>query len=361
MFGRIPFARMSTCACTTLSLLVLAAPVAAQQRADSGVFIVKLGRDTLTVERYVRSGATLEGTVVTRSPRTGVARYTFTLAPDGTVRAYGAAREPDTVQVRPVAVPGTIPVPGSSYTPYQLALQHARAAGADSTTVTLLANNNSIPIQVRRISPTSYRLPNQFDVEMNATVDSLARIVRVDVAGGTTVERVAWLDIDALAREFRARDEAGRGLGALSPRDTTHATVKGAHILVDYSRPSLRGRELSVLAPEGQVWRTGANAATHFSTDRELRIGNVTVPAGTYSLFTLPSSGEWKLILNRQTDQGGLDYDQAQDLGRFDMAMRRDAPHTEQLTIDVEETAQGGAVHIRFGRLTGTVPFSVGG
>jgi hypothetical protein len=360
MYGRFPLARTWLGACTTLLLLPLAAPVAAQQRADSGTFIVKLGRDTLAIERYVRSGGSLQGIVITRSPRTNVARYTFSLAPDGTVREYGSAREPDSVQARPVAVPGSIPVPGGSYTPYQLALQQARAAGGDSTTVTLLAGDNSIPIKVRRISPTSYQLPNQFDVEMNATVDSLARIVRVDVAGGTTVERVAWLDIDALAREFRARDEAGRGLGALSPRDTTDATVKGAHILVDYSRPSLRGRELSQLAPDGQVWRTGANAATHLSTDRELRFGNVTVPAGTYTLFTLPSAGGWKLILNRQTGQGGLDYDQTQDLARFDMETRRDAPHTEQLTIDVAETAQGGVLRILFGTLSGVVPFTVG-
>jgi hypothetical protein len=203
-------------------------------------------------------------------------------------------------------------------------------------------------------------LPNQFDVEMNATVDSLARIVRVEVAGGTTVERVAWLDIDALARDFRARDESGRGLGALSPRDTTHATVKGAHILVDYSRPSLRGRALSVLAPDGQVWRTGANAATQLSTDRELRFGNVTVPAGSYTLFTLPAAGAWKLILNRQTGQGGLDHDESQDLARFDMEMNRAAQHTEQLTIDVEENAQGGALRIRFGTIAATVAFSVG-
>ena len=90
------------------------------------------------------------------------------------------------------------------------------------------------------------------------------------------------------------------------------------------------------LVPYGQVWRTGANAATTLVTPRDLRIGDTPVPAGTYTLYTLPGESEWQLIINRQTGQWGTEYDQAQDLARI--PMQRGA-----------HGRAGGAVHHRPG------------
>ena len=122
-----------------------------------------------------------------------------------------------------------------------------------------------------------------------------------------------------------------------SPRDTAEARIADDRIYVDYGRPSMRGRTImGDLVPYGQVWRTGANAATTLVTTRELRIGGTSVPAGTYTLYTLPGESAWQLIINRQTGQWGTQYDQAQDLARVPMQVGRTPSPVEQFTIALE-------------------------
>ncbi|HEV3049624.1 MAG TPA: DUF2911 domain-containing protein [Longimicrobium sp.] len=122
-----------------------------------------------------------------------------------------------------------------------------------------------------------------------------------------------------------------------SPRDTVELRFGSDPVLVDYGRPSMRGRTImGGLVPYGQVWRTGANAATTFVTSRDLRMGGVNVPAGTYTLYTLPGETEWQLIINRQTGQWGTEYDQAQDLARIPMQVEKLPQPVEQFTIDLQ-------------------------
>jgi hypothetical protein len=335
-------------------------PGAAQAAADSGTFLVRLGRDTVAVERYVRRGDTLRAVSVTRSPSTVVRAYTAVFGPDGRVVRFATGRADQTLAPAPVEPAGAVPLAGQFWAPYQIAVQQARVAGGDSVALVLAAGQQRIPIVVRRTGATTYTLPNQFGIPLVVTVDGQGRIRSVDGGGGSAVERVA-VDVDALAREFAARDAAGRGLGPLSPRDTAQASVAGATIAVAYGRPSLRGRALSLLVPAGQVWRTGANDATQLTTDRALRFRDVALPAGTYSLFTLPSATGWMLIINRATGASGLDYDAAQDHARIAMDIETNAPHTEQFTIDVEQAAGGGVLRLRWGTVRATAPFTVAG
>jgi hypothetical protein len=105
-----------------------------------------------------------------------------------------------------------------------------------------------------------------------------------------------------------------------SPPGTAEITLAGKKVTVNYSRPSMRGRKIyGELVPFGQVWRTGANEATSFTTEADLEIGGARVPAGKYTLYTLPSETTWKLIINKQTGQWGTEYNQKQDLARVDM------------------------------------------
>lgn len=340
--------------------LVTAASADAQEPADSGTFLVRLGHDTVAVERYVRRGDTLRAVSVTRSPSTVVRAYTAVFGPDGRVARFATGRADQTLAPAPVEPAGAVPLAGQFWAPYQVAVQQARADGGDSVALVLAAGQERIPVVVRRTAATTYTLPNQFGIPLVVSVDGQGRMLSVDGGGGSTVERVA-LDVDALAREFAARDAAGRGLGALSPRETTRASVRGASIAVAYGRPSLRGRALSLLVPQGEVWRTGANDATQLTTDRALRFGDVALPAGTYSLFTLPSATGWTLIINRETGQSGLDYDATQDHARIALDFDTNAPHTEQFTIDVEETASGGVLRLRWGTVRAASPFTVAG
>ena len=103
----------------------------------------------------------------------------------------------------------------------------------------------------------------------------------------------------------------------------------------------MRGRKImGDLVPYGKVWRTGANPATTLKTAANLKIGDLTVPAGTYTIYSLPSETTWKLIVNKQTGQWGTVYNRDQDLGRTDM-MKGPIPSApvEQFAIKFENTA----------------------
>jgi hypothetical protein len=129
-----------------------------------------------------------------------------------------------------------------------------------------------------------------------------------------------------------------------SPPGTAEVTLKNKEIIIDYSRPSLKGRKVGQeLAPYGKVWRTGANEATALNTAIDLNIGGAKVPAGKYTLYTLPSEGTWKLIINKQTGQWGTQYDESQDLARVDMKKTALPQSVEQFTISFDKKDENTA------------------
>lgn len=105
-------------------------------------------------------------------------------------------------------------------------------------------------------------------------------------------------------------------------------------VTVDYSSPRMKGRTIyGDLVPYGKVWRTGANEATTFVTDADAVINGVNVPAGKYTMYTLPAKDGWKLIINKQTEQWGTIYDEKQDLARIDMKTEPLVSPVENFTI----------------------------
>jgi hypothetical protein len=131
----------------------------------------------------------------------------------------------------------------------------------------------------------------------------------------------------------------------LSPRRQAEFTFEdGKKIKVDYGAPSMRGRKImGELVPYGKVWRTGANEATSFVTDADLVIGSANVPAGKYTLYTLPGDNEWQLIINKQTGQWGTVYDQAQDLIRIGVKPEKLPQAVEQLTFSFHKNGADAA------------------
>lgn len=146
-----------------------------------------------------------------------------------------------------------------------------------------------------------------------------------------------------------------------SPHVRTEWTVDGAAISIEYGRPSLKGRTIGKdVAPYGSVWRAGADEATTLETDRPLKFGNLSVPAGTYSLFVLPAEKEWQLIVSKKTGQWGTQYSEADDLGRVPMKVGSAKSAAEQLTYAIDDTPSGGTLRIEWGTTSASVPFTVG-
>lgn len=126
-----------------------------------------------------------------------------------------------------------------------------------------------------------------------------------------------------------------------SPHDKLEASIAGKKVTIEYGRPYMKGREVfGKLEAYGKVWRTGADEATTLTTEADLMIGSIHVPAGTYALFTIPDPKEWTLILNKTAKQwGAFKYDEGTDLGRTKMKVEK-IPAAEQLTIAI--TPKGG-------------------
>ena len=147
--------------------------------------------------------------------------------------------------------------------------------------------------------------------------------------------------------------------GGGSPHETVEWTVQGAKITITYGRPFLKARSLDTLAPAGKIWRTGADAATTLTTDKSLMFGSLMVPAGTYTLFTVPGPTTWKLVVSKQTGQWGTEYSEDKDLGRADLKVETLPKPADQLTISIIEAGGSPTLNIDWGTTRATSPFMV--
>jgi len=145
----------------------------------------------------------------------------------------------------------------------------------------------------------------------------------------------------------------------LSPRDSALVQIDTAAVSVQYSRPSMRGRKIfGGLVPWNQVWRTGANEATHLRTTGDLLLGGVPVPRGTYTLWTIPRPEGWVVIVNRQTGIWGTRYDSRFDLVRFEARAESTPSPVETFTVALDKTGPSSGVLRLFWENTAVVvPF----
>ena len=126
-----------------------------------------------------------------------------------------------------------------------------------------------------------------------------------------------------------------------SPAATADVSLNGKSISIKYNSPQMRGRKImGGVVPFGQVWRTGANPATSFTTAADLKIGTQDVPAGSYTLYTLPAAPgtPWMLIINKQTGQWGTVYKEDMDLGRTPMQSTKLPAPQEGMSLSFEHT-----------------------
>ena len=148
--------------------------------------------------------------------------------------------------------------------------------------------------------------------------------------------------------------------GGGSPHVRTEWAIHGANISIEYGRPFVKGRALKEVAPYGAEWRTGSDQATTLKTDKPLTFGALAVPAGTYTIYTVPGETVWQLVISRKTGQWGIPYPAGQDLGRAPMKPETLTTPVDQLTISVDSTAAGGTLRVAWGASAASIPFIVG-
>src|SRR5271163_5020422 len=134
-----------------------------------------------------------------------------------------------------------------------------------------------------------------------------------------------------------------------SPATKTSCDLGGGKTLtVDYSSPRAKGRKIfGALVPYGEVWRAGANEATSFVTDADLNVGGKSIPAGSYTLFTIPDKDKWTLIISKKTGEWGTPYPGADsDFARIDMTASSLPSTVENFTISFDKTRDGCVMHL---------------
>jgi hypothetical protein len=375
----------------SLAALVLAGSAAAD---DSDNFVIRLGQDTTAVEHVTRTASKIVISSVGRSPRVVLRHYAFDLEKgqithlSGVVTAPGSSTPLQTVEASMGAdsvrlqargasgppqtfatpsKPGMLLVSGASpWACYETAIMRFVAGRKDSLSLPLCLLGAPAPytLTLVKIGRDSVAFSNDHGDAYRARVDAGGHLVGVLPVAGTqkfSLERVAKLDLDGLAASFSAREKEGAGLGVLSPRDTVRvANAGGASLWVDYGRPGKRGREIfGNVVPYGAVWRTGANAATQFRTDKTLDFGGVVVPAGFYTLWTIPSRDGWKLVVNSETGQWGTEHEAEKDLYTIDMKLSSLPEPVERFTITIEPGAQGGVLNLDWDTTRASAAFTV--
>jgi hypothetical protein len=134
----------------------------------------------------------------------------------------------------------------------------------------------------------------------------------------------------------------------------------GKTVKSDYSSPRMKGRKIfGGLVPYGEVWRAGANEATTLVTDTNLTIGGKDVPAGSYTLFTVPNADKWVLVISKKTGEWGVPYPgEGDDLARVDMRVSSLSSPMENFTIGFDQTGSACAMHLDWEKTRASVDIS---
>lgn len=362
-----------------IALFALANPIAAQGASDTTSLTARLGVDTIAVERIIRTPGRVEAEIVVRSPRTSFQRHVANLDSAGSLSrlevttldpATGAiqrkvtyTRALDSMLIvdergaertnRSVAATSAVlPFIDLVHWPFDIALRRMRATGARSVDAPMLSGQRvtTFPLVFSGLDSATITHPTRGTMRLTVLPDGSIRTLD---AGATTralvVTRAGNADIPSLARQYAALDAAGKGVGELSKRGAAETTVLGAKITLDYGTPEKRGRDIwGSLVKYGTLWRTGANRATHFKTEKALRFGTLDVPAGEYTLYSFPAADGGILVINRQTGQNGQEYDAKQDLGRVRLTARPLTAPVEVFTISVRDEAGRGLLALQW-------------
>jgi len=372
-------------------------------------YLTMLGKDTISVETITRQGNTLESDEVDRFPEVRIRHTVVKLNEDGSIRhlemKIHTPSEPTAEQDRAVVADvanntvhlsktdstGTVKrdfATGGSmvvahvpqmYSLYELYF----AAAAKQSAASRPADGSAVKLRQFYIDREFDRFPLGH-AKVTAAGQGKAEITHDWLAGTgevvmdssnnmlsysgdrTTykveVKRLATApDVKAIAASFEAKEKATGNVRSLSRRDTVRAQVGSATLTIDYGRPLMRGRILlGNVIPYERVWRTGANAATPFSTTTPIELGDLQVPAGTYTLFTIPHKTGVELIVNKKSGEWGTDYNGSLNLGTTRMARVETTAAVEAFTISViPGNARHGKLILEWGSFRWIAPIEV--
>ena len=174
-------------------------------------------------------------------------------------------------------------------------------------------------------------------------------------------KRIALLTIFALVMSAASLAQMSDKSKRPSPPASASCDLGGGKtVKTDYSSPRMKGRKIfGGLVPYGEVWRTGANEATTFVTSSDIVVGGKTVPAGNYTIFTIPNADKWTLIINKKTGEWGIPYKyESDELARIDMKVSKLPSPVENFTIAYDRTGSSCTLHMDWEATSASVEIS---
>lgn len=139
---------------------------------------------------------------------------------------------------------------------------------------------------------------------------------------------------------FNASAQQDKSTRPSPPAKVSQTLASGAIVSIDYSRPSIKGRALEQLAPTGKVWRTGANEATVFETNKAIKVEGKSLPAGKYSIYSIPGKDQWTIIFNKAWDQWGTVYNQSEDVLRVNVKPGKAPKFSEMMSFNIDKSGK---------------------
>ena len=366
-------------------------------------FIARLGNDTLSVESVTRRGNSIISDEVDRFPRVRQRHTEIDLEDDGSIRRLvmdiHTPSEPENQRQRRVVADvskdsvritkrdgtGTkqmsfatggavamahLPQMYSLYDIYFAAAQKiAKTANADSAKLRQFYIDREFDRFPLHRGTVRFLPGGKAEIRHDwlsgtgeATIDSSGRLLAYSGERTTYKVDVARLveppDVKGIGDRFAAGEAKTGPAPQLSVRDTVRASIGDARFTVDYGRPLARGRALlGNVLPYDRVWRTGANAATQFTTSASITMAGIRLDPGTYTLWTIPRAGGADLIVNKQTGQWGTGYNPAHNIGTAAMTTSTALTPVETFTITIKaDGAKRGELLMEWGAFRWSAP-----
>lgn len=362
---------------------------AAPDQDGRAAFLTLMGEDTLAVEWMSFQDGSVDAQALIRGSRTTFGDYHLAFGDDGTVTSYRAdtyggtdatgeilrserleqsEEGPELVvmaggEERRVPLemePGAVPFVDMLHWPFEASMRwQMNAHDSLGAYVPAFTTRGIMEFDLEEESDGSWLLVHPSRGPSTMQVDGEGRILALDGTGSTRAYDLTRLPYDALDPADMATRFADRPMGELSGRGQIDDMAAGVHFTGHYGEPLKRGRDIfGGLLAYGDWWRTGANQATHLSFDRDIVVDGEVIPAGDYTLSSIPEEDGGVLIINRQTGQGGQSYDESMDQARVEM--RRDMLDEvmEAFQIRAVETDEGGRLELRWDDTVYWVPFT---
>jgi hypothetical protein len=367
--------------------VLAAAPLSGQ--VERAAYLTLMGNDTLAIEWMEFGQGSVDAWALVRGNRTTFAEYRLAMSEAGELTAYtatvymGGSSAGEVVSSERLVVegstrtmvtlrrgeessreftgaPGSVPFVDMLHWPFEMALRWQMSQGGLGDAVpTFTGRGSSFGLIDNGDGTWGLRHPSRGVSTME--LDDDGRILWLDGTGSTRAYNLKRVDFGSLDMMAMGQAFADRPLGALSGRGQIDDHVAGVSFTGDYGAPVRRGRTIfGGLLAYGRWWRTGANAATQLSFDRDIVIDGEVVPAGDYSLSSIPEEDGGVLIINTRTGQGGQSYDPDLDQARVRMRRSMLDEKVEVFEIRVVEADGGGRIELRWDDVVYWVPFTAG-